>query len=102
MHRIEMARLRREVEQEIPAIKQMPHRGAVTDIGDIEPHPLAQIGDVGGVGARVWHHTVYEKHVAAEPDKPPRQGRSDQSDPAGDHYPCAAKPLEPRIYAGNR
>jgi hypothetical protein len=45
-----MARLRRQIEQEVPPVEQMPHLGSVADIGDTEPNAVPKIGDVGRVG----------------------------------------------------
>ena len=97
IHRVEVAGLRREVEQEILPGQQMAHRLAVANIGDVDPHPIADIGDVGDIAARLGDHAVDQQHLGAERDQTPGQRRPDQAEPAGNHHAGAAECGKTRI-----
>ncbi len=97
IHRIEMTGLRRQVEQEILAGQQKAQRLAVADIGDVDPHPVADIGDIGEIAARLRHHAVDQHHFGAERDETARQSRADQADAAGDQHAGIAKRSKARI-----
>src|SRR5229473_3585076 len=86
IHRIEMAGLAGEIEQEILAGKQVAQRGRIADIADIDPHPLAYVGDVGEIGAGLGDHAVDEQHLGAESHQTPRQRRPYEADAAGDDH----------------
>ena len=107
VHRVEMAGLPGQIEQEILSREQMAQRRRVADIGDVEPHPPAicqsgEIGDVGRVGAALRHHAVEQYQLGAEPGEPPRQRRADQPDPAGDQHARAAEGGKVRVAEGRQ
>ena len=96
-HRVHVTCLRRQIEQQILSSKQVAQCLAVADIGDVDPHPVADIRDIGEIAAGLRRHAVDEQHLGAKPDKPPGQRRADQADPAGDHRALAAEGGETRI-----
>ena len=100
IHRVEVAGLRREIEQEVLPGQKMPHRFAIADIGDVDPHPVANVGNVRGIPAGLRHHAVNEQHLGAEPGESPGQGRADQAKAAGDHNAGIAKSGKTRIRTG--
>jgi len=91
IHRIEMAGLAGKVEQEILAEQQMAQRGRIADIGDVDPYPLAYVGDVGEIGARLGDHAVDEQYLGAERHQTPRHRRTYEADATGDHHMRTAK-----------
>ncbi len=90
-HRIEVAGLAGEVEQEILAGEQLAQRRPIADIGNVDPHPLLYVGDVGKIPAGFGDHAVEEQHLGAERQQTPRQRRADEADAAGDHHMRAAE-----------
>jgi hypothetical protein len=92
-----VAGLRRQVEQEILACQQMPHRRRVADIGDVDPHPLADVGDVGWVGAGFRDHRIGQHDLGAEPEETARQCRADKAGTPGNRHFCLLKDGKPRI-----
>ena len=96
-HRVHVAGLGGEIEQEILPRQQMAQRLAVADIGDVDPQPVADIGDVGEIAPGLGHHAVEQQHLGAERDEPARQRGADQTHAAGNHHPLAAVGGKARI-----
>src|SRR5215469_13337405 len=96
-HRVEMARLRREIKQEIPPLEQMPQTVATADIGNIDGHPIVNVGDIGEVAAIFGDHAVDKQNVSAEGDEPPCDGRADQAQTAGNYRAGAGINFKPSL-----
>ena len=95
-HRIEMAGLRRQVEEKILAVEQMRQGVAAANIGDVDSHPIADIGDIGEIAAIFGDHAVDEQNLGAERDEAPRNRRADEAQTAGDNRPGAGIGAEAR------
>src|SRR5215471_20951775 len=95
-----MARLRREIEQEIPPLEQMPQTVAAADIGYVDGNPIVNVGDVGEVAAIFGDHAVDQQNFGAEGDEPPRDGRADQAQTAGYYRAGVGVGLQTRIRSG--
>ena len=98
-HRIEMAGLRRQVEQKILAGKQMRQRKSATDIGNVDRHPIAHVGDVGEIAAIIRDHAVDEEHLGPKRDETPSDRGADQAQSAGNHRPGASIGIQARVSA---
>ena len=92
-----MAGLRRQVEQKILASEQMRQGVSAADIGDVDTHPIAYIGNIGEIAAILGNHAVDEQNLGAEPDETPRDRRADEAQTAGDHRPGTGIGIEARI-----
>ena len=88
-HRIEVAGLRRQVERKILAGEQMRQGIPAANVGNVDRHPIAYIGDIGEVAAIFGNHAVDEQDLGAERDQTPRDRRADQTQTAGNHRPGA-------------
>ena len=93
VHRIEMAGLAGQIEQEILAGKQMAHRRRVADIGDVDRRTRDRriSAMLAGLAPPSGDHAVEQHQLGAEPDEAARQRRADQPDAAGDQHPRATE-----------
>jgi len=96
-HRIKMAGLRRQVEQEVLTADPKPQGIAAVDIGNVDVHPIADISDIGKIAAIFGDHAVDQQNLDAERDETPRDGRADKVLTAGDRRPRAGIGFKARI-----
>ena len=78
-HRIEMARLPGQVEQEVLIAHESGHRMAVADIGDVDLHPVRDVPDVVTQAAVLGDQAVDDRDVA--PDSTSRAARLEPMNP---------------------
>src|SRR3984893_10778891 len=92
-----MARLRRQIKEEILTGQQMPQGIAATNIGDIDGDPISNVRYIRRVAAILGDHAVDQQNLCAQRDETPRDGRADEAQPAGNYRPGAGISFEPRI-----
>src|ERR1700730_16109802 len=92
-----MTGLRREVEQKILAGEQMRQGKPATDVGNVDRHPMAYVGNIGEIAAIVRDHAVDEQYLGPKRDETPSDRGADQAQAAGNHGPGAGIGNEARI-----
>ena len=92
-HRVEVARLPREVEQVVLALNQVLQAVLVADVGDVHADLVLDPRDVVEVAAVLGDQRVDENDAATRLDEHARQVRADEAEPAGDQDALAAELL---------
>ena len=64
-----MAGLRRQVEKKILTGEQVRQGKAAADIGNIDRHPIADIGDIGEIAAIIRDHAVNQQNLGTKRDR---------------------------------
>ena len=72
-HRIQMARLRRQIEEEIPAQQKMRQCIPTANIGDIDGYQIPNICDIRQVAAVFRDKAVDQQNFGAECNEAPNQ-----------------------------
>ena len=91
LHRVEMARLPGEVEEELGPLHERREPLRVAQVGEDDLGALEAVY-IRVVAAVTRHERVDERHLAARVDERERQVRADEAEPAGDQD---APPAEP-------
>ena len=79
-----MAGLASKIEETIVPLNQVAHAVLVSHVGDIDPHPVFDAGDVEQVTAVFGDEAVHQGHAGAEVQQSPRQVRADEAEAARD------------------
>src|SRR5581483_10949337 len=95
-HRVEVTRLSCEVEDEVLPAHEVLHRMLVADVGDVDDHPIPNVGDVVEVPAVFGDERVDEQDLGAVLDEAMGQRRPEEPETARDHDPAASEPA-PRV-----
>ena len=83
-HRIEMARLAREVEQNVLALQEIPEAVLVADVGDVDPDLIRDLRHVAEVPPVLRDQAVNQRHVRAFANEAAGEVRADEPQAAGD------------------
>ena len=75
LHRVHVAGLPGQVEEIVLALHQVVHAVRVAHIGDVDPHPVLDAGDVEQVAAVFRDQAVHQGDLRPELDQPPGQVR---------------------------
>ena len=70
-HAVDVAHLAGEIEDDLAVSHQVVHRALLADVGDVDPQPRLEAGDVEQIAAVVGDQRVDEQDVGAEVDELP-------------------------------
>ena len=73
-----MARLRRQIKEEILTRQKMPQGITATNIGNVDGDPISNVRYIRRVAAIFGDHAVDQQNLDAERDETPRDGRADK------------------------
>ena len=93
LHRVEVAGLAGEVEDEVLALHEILQAVLVAHVGDVHAHAAGEAVDVEKIAAVFRDEAVHEQHVGAEVHELPREIRADEAEAAGDEDAFAAEVL---------
>ena len=85
-HRVQVAGLPGQVEQIVLALHQIVHAVLVAHIGDVDPHPVLDAGDVEQVAAVFRDQAVHQGDLRPQLDQPAGQVRADEAEAARNNY----------------
>lgn len=86
-----MAGLAGQVEKDVLALHQVLHAVLIPHVGDVDPHPVLDTGDVEQVTAVLGDQAVHQGHLRALVHQPAGQVGADEAQPAGDKNPAIGK-----------
>jgi hypothetical protein len=92
-HRVQVARLAGEVEEDVLALHEVAKRVDVPHVRDVHRHAVLEPRDVGEVAAVLGDQGVHEQDPCAGLDELPRQRRPDEAEASRDQHPLAAERL---------
>ena len=100
-HRIQVAGLARQIEQEVVAADEVPQAVLVSNVGDVDLDAAGELGDVEEVAAVLGYQAIDERDVGAVFNESTGEVRSDEAQPTGHKYPLAGE-VAHRPVAENR
>src|SRR5580700_341720 len=84
LHRIEMARLSRQVEQKVLPGHVRAKTVGIANVGNIDADPTLQAVDIEAVATVFGHEAVDQRDRSSQVDEPPREVRADKAKSARD------------------
>ena len=91
MHRIQVARLARQVEQVIFALHQVAQAVLVPHVGDVYPYAVFNARDIEEIAAVFGYQAVHQRQPGAMRSQPMGQGRTNKTQAPADQHLLARK-----------